>query len=175
MVPDTASQTLPAQSRNLLLRRPEITDGAHIHALIAACPPLDINSVYLYLILCHHFKDTCVVACDGDRLVGFVSGYIPPQQPDVFFVWQVAVHADARGHGLGTAMLHHLLQQPGISAVRYFHSTVSPSNQASRAMFERFARKFGVEIQEKPLFTRSMFGANAEHEDEILLIIGPLN
>jgi|SRR5690606_11838749 len=172
---DTESQPSPAQSSNIILRRPQITDGADIYSLIKACPPLDLNSAYAYLLLCHHFSDTCVVAHKHDQLVGFISGYIPPKQPDRFFVWQVAVHADARGCGLGTTMLQYLLQQPAVKSVRYFETTVSPSNEASRRMFARFARDCGVEIVEELLFSQDMFGTSAAHEDEMLLTIGPFN
>ncbi len=30
-------------------------DGAVIHRLVADCPPLDLNTVYAYLLLCEHF------------------------------------------------------------------------------------------------------------------------
>lgn len=169
------SQTGPAQNSDIILRRPQINDGAAVHALIKACPPLDLNSTYAYLLLCHHFAETCVVAQKGGQLVGFISGYIPPTQPNTFFVWQVAVHADARGCGLGNSMLHYLLQQPASTSVQYVDTTVSPSNQASRAMFARFARSRDADITEKPLFTRAMFGNAAEHEDEMLLTIGPFH
>src|SRR5690606_23753072 len=103
-----------AGKKDISLRRPIPEDGAAVHALIASSPPLDVNSTYAYLLLCHHFRETCVVAELNGRLVGFISGYIPPTQPDTFFVWQVAVHSQVRGSGLGTSMLRYLLQQQNV-------------------------------------------------------------
>lgn len=157
----------------IVLRRPSLEDGAAIHALIQSAPPLDVNSTYAYLLLCHHFRDTCVVAERAGRVVGFISGYIPPAQPDTFFVWQVAVHADARGSGLGNSMLRHLLQSQRSAHIRYLDTTVSPSNQASRAMFARLARDLETVLSEQPLFEQALFGDGAGHEDEMLLRIGP--
>jgi len=164
-----------ADRQEIVLRRPTLEDGAAVHALIAGSPPLDVNSTYAYLLLCHHFAETCVVAELDGKLVGFISGYIPPAQTDTFFVWQVAVHSDARGRGLGTSMLRYLLQSRNIGHIRYLDTTVSPSNQASRAMFARLARDLETVISEQPLFPKSLFGEGAGHEDEMLLRIGPFH
>ena len=82
---------------------PGAEDGPSVHALIAACPPLDQNSVYANLLQCTHFADTCVAVKREGRLVGWVSGYIPPQEPDVLFVWQVAVAEEAQQLALDKA------------------------------------------------------------------------
>ncbi|MCK9511933.1 MAG: diaminobutyrate acetyltransferase [Pigmentiphaga sp.] len=167
--------TTTATHTEMVLRPPTIADGAAIHALIKACPPLDLNSAYAYLLLCHHFADTCVVAERSGTIVGYVSGYVPPAQPDVFFIWQVAVHERGRGLGLGQGMLRHLLERPAASRSRYVETTVSPSNGPSRAMFQRLAASLGTALQETALFTTDMFGPGAAHEDETLLRIGPFS
>lgn len=164
-----------ADRQDIVLRRPTLQDGAAVHALIQASPPLDVNSTYAYLLLCHHFAETCVVAELDGKLVGFISGYVPPAQKDTFFVWQVAVHSDARGRGLGVSMLRYLLQSQDIGHIRYLDTTVSPSNQASRAMFAKLARDLETVISEQPLFPKSLFGEGAGHEDEMLLRIGPFH
>lgn len=162
-------------SSDLVLRQPSPADGAAIHALIQACPPLDVNSAYAYLLLSHHFADTCVVVQGPGQLLGYLSGYVPPGQPDTFFVWQVAVHAQGRGQGLGQRMLNHVLQRPAARHTQFVETTVSPSNGPSRAMFHRLAVTLGTTLQEFPLFTKDMFGKGTEHEDEKLLRIGPFN
>lgn len=151
---------------------PTKTDGHAIHGLVADCPPLDLNSVYTYLLLCEHFTNTCVLATADGIPQGFVSAYIPPNKPDVLFVWQVAVHTRNRGRGLGRLMLNSLLNRTHLGDIRYIETTVSPDNPASRRMFDGLARSLGASIQETPLFGRDLFGAQA-HQDEPLLRIGP--
>lgn len=154
------------------LRAPQAQDAAAIHQLIAECPPLDLNSVYVYLLLCEHFRRTCVVAERGGRVDGFISAYFLPEQPDVLFVWQVAVHERARGQRLAQAMLDHLKQRLASDRIRFLETTVSPDNQASRGLFKAMARRWQAPLQEQEFFQSTLFGRQA-HDAEPLLRIGP--
>lgn len=145
-----------------------------MHRLVSQCPPLDLNSVYLYLLLTEHFSDTCILAEDEDGLMGMVSAYRPPSRTDVLFVWQVAVHERARGRGLGLGLLQALLARPALSAVQWVETTVGPGNRASRQLFSRLASGLDAALNERPLFQASLFGAGA-HEAEPLLRIGPIH
>jgi len=152
---------------------PAKADAGAIHQLIGRCPPLDLNSVYAYLLLSEHFAATCVLAESDAGLEGFVSAYVPPGRTDVLFVWQVAVNEHARGSGLGLRMLQDLLGRPGLAGIRYVETTVSPDNMPSRRMFAGLARRSGATITESALFDSQLFG-QAAHDDERLLRIGPL-
>ena len=97
--------------RTQQMRPPSRKDGAALHRLISECPPLDLNSLYAYLLLAEHFSDTCVLAeSAGGRIDGFISAYVLPDRPDVLFVWQVAVHARTRP-SVSRAMLRALAAQ----------------------------------------------------------------
>lgn len=157
-----------------VFRQPNRHDGAAIHELIAGCPPLDLNSVYAYLLLAEHFDATSVVVEGPEGLDGYISAYVPPGKPDVLFVWQVAVHPRARGQSLGKRMVRFILQQPGLQGVRYIETTVGPSNAASRGMFQGIANMLQTTIDEAPLFEQHMFGGQG-HEDEPVLRIGPFS
>ncbi|NYT57103.1 diaminobutyrate acetyltransferase [Eoetvoesia caeni] len=156
----------------VVLRSPERSDAHAVHGLIQQCPPLDLNSVYTYLLLSEHFADTCLVALRGGQLDGFVSAYLPPQKTDVLFVWQVAVHQRARGLGLGGHLLRSLLARPAARQARYVETTVGPDNASSRRMFQGLAGHLNAPMHESLLFDRSLFGPSA-HEDERLIRIGP--
>lgn len=153
------------------LRRPDLRDGFPIYQLISQSPPLDLNSVYNYHLLTHHFADTCVVAEAADSVVGFLSAYLIPERPDTLFVWQVVVAQTQRGRGLARRMLEALLQRPACRSVRYLEATVNPSNGASRRLFERQAQSIGSTLQEQPFLGAEDFGPGAGHEDEIILRI----
>jgi L-2,4-diaminobutyric acid acetyltransferase len=164
---------LYADTKTRIFRAPVRTDGAAIYELVQSCPPLDLNSVYSYLLLAEHFGHTSVLAHDDEGcLLGYISAYLHPHKPDVLFVWQVAVHEQARGESLARRMIQHLLQRTALSGVRFIETTVGPSNQASRRMFQGVARALNTSIVEAPFFERAMFGPHG-HEDEPLLRIGP--
>lgn len=153
-------------------RRPTAEDAQGIAALIASCPPLDINSLYCNLLQCTHFAATCIVAERHGVVEGWVSGYRPPDDAESLFVWQVAVHERARGMGLGGAMLARLFSRDQRSPPRWLKTTVTASNQNSRRMFARFARQRGADMQIDRWFDRVRhFGGS--HESEELISIGP--
>ena len=160
------------QSSAMDIALPRVSDGAAIRRLIDACKPLDVNSLYAYLLLCEHHAGTCVVARRDEHIVGFVSAYRIPQREDTLFVWQVAVDASTRGTGLAKAMLRDLLARPLVRGSTHLETTVSPSNTASRRLFHALARELDAPVNETVLFAESDFGGE-DHECETLIRIGP--
>ena len=156
----------------LTLRIPTSGDAKAVWELIRRCEPLDPNSSYAYLLLCTHFAETCVVAeLEGD-VVGFVSGYVQPNSPKTLFIWQVAVDTRARGMGLGRGMLLDILLREQCKGVTHLETTVSPSNEASRRMFQGVADRMRTELNEKAFFSGELMAEDG-HEDENLVTIGP--
>ena len=161
-----------ASSDNLEFRKPTADVGYLLNRLVAASPPLEPNSIYCNLLQCSHFADTAVAVFDGEDLVGFVSGYLEPNQPDTLFVWQVVIAEAARGKGLAKRMLRELLAREACSEVRYIETTITPDNDASWGLFRSLARELNTELNSKVHFERAVhFGG--EHDDEHLLVIGP--
>lgn len=154
------------------LRKPVKDDGFRLNQLVAECPPLDPNSIYCNLLQCSHFADTAVAAEKDGDLVGFISGYIPPQQPETVFVWQVAVHEKGRGQGLAKRMLKAIVAQQNQNHVTHMETTITADNDASWALFRSFARDMGAELSYEEHFTKAVhFGG--QHDSEFLLRIGP--
>jgi L-2,4-diaminobutyric acid acetyltransferase len=133
---------------------------------------LDVNSRYAYLLWCRDFADTTVVVRDGDRLAGFITGFLRPQAPDTYFVWQVAVSPLYRRRGLARRMLDHAVDLLRPQGVRYVEATVTPDNKASSRLFESFAEANGAELRRDVLFTERELGPG--HLPEVLHRIGPL-
>ncbi len=156
----------------ITLRKPVKDDGFRLNQLVAQCPPLDPNSIYCNLLQCSHFADTAVAAEKNGDLVGFISGYIPPKQPETVFVWQVAVHAKGRGQGLAKRMLKAIVAQQGSNSVSHMETTITADNDASWALFRSFARDMGAELSYEEHFIKDVhFGG--QHDSEFLLRIGP--
>lgn len=159
---------------SLRLRQPTLADGRRVWQAVQQSGTLDLNSSYLYLLLCDQFADTCCVAeMEGD-LVGFATAFMRPDRPRTLFVWQVGVLPKARGRGLAKAMLAALLQRPKCQGLEWIEATVSPSNQASRALFSALSRELGVGLHEQAYMEQQHFPAEGKHEAEPLLRLGPL-
>lgn len=154
------------------LRRPDPIDAKRVLALVEACPPLDVNSLYCYLLLCTHFSETCTVAELDGELAGFQTGYRTPEDPSVLFIWQIGVAHEARGHGIALRMLRDLVNRAPLASLSAIHQTVGATNTASRALFSSLARELGAPLRERPLFGPAHFG-DTGHESEYLIEIGP--
>ncbi len=155
------------------IRTPRADEGAGMWQVAKATGTLDLNSSYLYLLLARDFADTCVVALADDRVIGFASGYRRPIAPDVVFLWQIGIHPDAQGKGLGKRLVSAFLQQPGAVDARWLETTISPSNTASQRLFHAMARTLQVDCTPSPCFAAEDF-PDTGHEAELLHRIGPL-
>ncbi|KAB7627227.1 diaminobutyrate acetyltransferase [Alkalilimnicola sp. S0819] len=158
----------------ITFRNPTVEDGGAIWRIVKESGVLDLNSSYMYLLLCKDFGDSCVIAEHEGRAVGFVTGYRPPGRPEAAFLWQVGVDSAMRGHGLGKRLLGAFLRSPGNRGATRLETTISPDNDASRALFRAVARDLGAEVKVEPCFTAAHF-PEAGHEDEELFLIGPFD
>lgn len=164
--------TSSTERLDITFRNARLEDGAGIWRVVRDSGVLDLNSAYMYLLLAKDFGDTCVVAEHAGKITGFVTGYRPPKRPDSIFLWQVGVDASMRGQGLGKRLLAAFLQSPGAQGATLLETTISPSNEASKALFGAIARDLGAEIRVTEGFTESHFPEGG-HEAEQLYLIGP--
>jgi L-2,4-diaminobutyric acid acetyltransferase len=154
------------------IEAPKSEDGAAVHDLIAACPPLDTNSLYMNLIQTTHFAETCALAREDGEVIGWVSGHIPPEEPEVFFLWQVAIGEKARGKRVPKRLVADIFSRPSCKDVRYLKTTITPDNEASWGLFKSLARWLDAPLQESPFFDEDKH-FKGRHDSEILVTIGP--
>lgn len=151
---------------------PKSEDGAAVHDLIAACPPLDTNSLYMNLIQTTHFAETCALAREDGDVIGWVSGHIPPEEPDVFFLWQVAIGEKARGKRIPKRLVADIFSRPSCKDVRYLKTTITPDNEASWGLFKSLARWLEAPLKDTKFFDKDTH-FKGRHDSEILVTIGP--
>ncbi len=168
----SANITIEKEATLETFRKPSSEDGAEVWKLVKNTRILDLNSSYSYLMWCSHFSETSVIVEENKEIIGFISGFIKPTSPNQLFIWQVAVAESARGKGLASKMLHHLLSRESCANINYIETTVSPSNIPSQKLFHGLARDLGSEIHVSTGFTENDFPEQG-HEDEWLHQIGP--
>jgi L-2,4-diaminobutyric acid acetyltransferase len=155
------------------LRIPTVLDGRAMHRIARESEALEENTAYAYLLIATHFRDTSLVAERDGEIVGYVAAYRPPTHPESVFVWQIGVDAAARRQGLARRMLLAVLDLPACRQVRYLESTVTPTNAASRRLFESAAEKLQAPFRWSEGFKREDFG-DGDHEPEELFRAGPI-
>lgn len=155
-----------------VFRRPGKSDGARVWRLVNDCPPLDANSMYCNLLQCTDFADTCILCERDGEAVGWVSGYRLPQDAATLFIWQVAVHQNARGEGLAKRMLKALLSSAGCAGVDKLRTTITGANDASWSLFRSLAEELDAPLAREAWFDRDLDFAGA-HDTEHLVSIGP--
>jgi L-2,4-diaminobutyric acid acetyltransferase len=158
----------------LTFRAPMSEDGADVWDLIQKSGPLDENSIYCNLVQCDHFATTCVIAELGGMIVGWISAFIPPDDPETLFVWQVAVGEAARGRGVAKKMLKELFNRPVCAEVTQLKTTITADNDASWALFNSFADNMDAELDHEPHYKEDAhFGG--KHATEYMVTIGGID
>lgn len=171
MSPTQISATLTAAPDAVAFRKPKVSDGVRLWEIARDSKVLDLNSSYAYLLWCQDYAQTSVVAEVDGEVVGFVTGYLRPELPDVVMVWQVAVDASQRGLGLAGKMLSQLMDRLEPRGITKLHTTISPDNTASQALFAGLADRRDMDFRREDLFAPSDFPD--DHEPEDLYIVAP--
>lgn len=156
------------------LRRPAPSDAREMWRIARDSGELDLNSPYAYLLVADHFAATSVVAEAPDgTLAGFVAAYLPPTEPDVVFVWQVAVDHAHRGSGIARRLLHEAIDRAWPLGARGLTATVTPGNEPSRRLFHAVAADRSTRIEERPLYDAALFPGEG-HDAEHRILVAPL-
>ncbi|WP_327314192.1 diaminobutyrate acetyltransferase [Streptomyces sp. NBC_01235] len=166
---------MTAAQADLHIDRPSVADGAALWRIAKESGTLDLNSSYSYLLWCRDFAGTSAVArTEGGEPIGFVTGYVRPEEPQTLLVWQVAVDAAYRGRGLAAALLDGLTAR--LAAERPLttvETTITPGNTASERLFASYADRHGAAVTREVLFGAGLF-PDGPHDPEVLYRIGPL-
>lgn len=157
----------------LTARLPAPEDAAAVARLVRETRTLEANSTYAYLLLCTHFAPTSVLVESNGSLVGCALGYRIPNRPSTLFIWQIGVHPSSQRRGVALRLLNDLLRRPSLFDVKDFETSIAPSNEASRALFERWANAHDMPCQRIGVLERALFGTESNHEEENLYRIGP--
>ncbi len=170
----TALRTEPPSParRKATFRTPRPEDAFAVWQLVADTPGLDTNSPYHYVLWFRDFADCSLLAVIDDQIVGFLTGYRRPDEPDTYFVWQTAV---SRRHGvpfLGVKLFEAAADRQVARGARYIEATVSAENKAILMVLGQYARRRSAEVTDRVLFPGGWLGAG--HHDEVLHRIGPL-
>lgn len=160
------------ENKTILIRHARPEDGQKIWYLIKSIRVLDLNSVYCYLLLCQHFRNTCLIAESNGEIAGFITAYKVPDNETTLFIWQIGIAERARKQGLAKRLIAELLDSDFCKNINQIQATVSPSNSASLGLFRSLARDLNTTLTQKDYFDVMLFPPDQQHEKEMLLTVG---
>ena len=155
----------------ITITKPNKKYAKYIYELVQESKLLDVNSEYLYLLLCEHFSGTCSIAVCKEKVIGFVSAYILPEQKNTLFIWQMAVDDEFRGNDLARKLILNIIKREENINIEYINTTISPNNVASQNVFKKLKKSLYTEITSEFFFQLTDF--KQEHNKEVLYKIGP--
>lgn len=165
------SKNTTAVLETFSLEQPTKEDGQGMWSLVKESS-LDLNSAYKYIMMAEYFSETCVVAKERGEVVGFITGFIQPEHPDVIFVWQVGVDSSQRGKGVASKMLNELVSRDVCKHVRYLEATITEDNKASQSLFKRLAKDHDTIYEIQECFPEDVF-PEEDQKAEYTYRIGP--
>ncbi|OEV04306.1 GNAT family N-acetyltransferase [Streptomyces oceani] len=159
-------------NKQVVLRVPLPEDSPAAWKLAENTPDLDSNSLHYYALWFLDFADGSLVVTLNDELIGFLTGYRRPDEPETYFVRQTAVNPRRGIPFLREKLFQAAADQEVARGVRYVETTVCAENKSIIMMLKRFADKHSASIETRVLFPSVLF--SEIHHDEVLYRIGPL-
>ena len=145
----------------LVVRHAEASDHDAVSAVLDAWwggRPMAAMLPRLFFV---HFRSTSFVVVDGDRLVGFLCGFLSQTYPDEAYVHFVGVDPTYRGRGVGRLLYERLVTAVAAEGRTVVRAVTSPVNQASVA----FHRSLGFAAEPAPA------GYDGPGEDRVRLTL----
>lgn len=165
------AMTIPHVDDEVTYRLPKAKDGAAVWQLVRICKPLDENSLYCNLLQCDHFAATSIIAESRDgAIVGWISGYLIPDEPQTLFIWQVAVAPSAQGKGIARKMLSRLVTRDICRDVTALRTTITDDNAPSWALFTSFAKMQGSSLERQLHFDSNIHFGGAHPTEHMVTI-----
>ncbi|MGM0440849.1 MAG: GNAT family N-acetyltransferase [Elusimicrobiota bacterium] len=106
-----------------------------LHKFVANCPPLEQYPVHLYKLTLRYFRNTCFIAELNGNWAGFLTSFISQVNPENLFMWQIGIHPDMQGKGLGKKILKAAEKKLKKRGIKKIELTVDPENSPSQKLF----------------------------------------
>jgi len=153
-----------------VLRAPEADDAGRIADLADGFASGEAYAPQGDLMSNAAFRDTSVVAELEGELVGGVTAYRLPYDPQTLFIWHADVAETARDQGLSSLMMGYLMRQEACVGVTRVQTAIAPMDERAWTLFRHFARwqRSHMEIQ---MFITQALTPFAQHETDHLVTI----
>jgi L-2,4-diaminobutyric acid acetyltransferase len=153
-----------------VLRTPETKDKGRVTAPVGTALPRDTRGISGTVVGQDAFHETSVLAEMNGELLGRITGYLLPYDPETLFIWHIEVSDAAPGTALSMRMLRHLLQQKSCAGVTRVQTVISSDDEAPWLQFRQFAGKQNTSMDIQPYYTQAL-EPHKRHENDNLVTI----
>lgn len=124
-----------------IIRHPKENDFLIIAELAEKCPPMATERNSIYHIFTKYFKNTCLVAVNGNKIVAFLLGFISQVNRREGYLHLLCVHPQWRKKGIAKVLVDkycHILRQNGCRKVILI---TSPKNSVAINLYKKLGFK----------------------------------
>jgi len=119
----------------IIIREAKEDEFLHVYNLVSQSPPLEKYFQHFFKIMLRYFSSTCLVAEHQGKLIGWQMGLLSQNDPTTYFLWQVGVHPDMQGRGLGGLLLDAIENKVTELGCTRIELTIDPENISSEKLF----------------------------------------
>lgn len=154
-----------------LLRAPKSEDASRITDLTEDLASGEAYATQGELMNNSAFRDTSVVAELDGEIVGFVSAYRLPYDPQTLFVWHADVAEAAQDRGFTSLMLGHLIRQEACVGVTRVQTMITSMDERAWTLFRQFARWQRSHMKIQSFITQALTLFTRHETDHLVTIL----
>jgi|GEM_PF-101937 len=129
------TQKCQAWRDGIKIREAREDEFLNVYDIVSQSPPLEKYFQHFYRIILRYFSSTCIVAEYQKKLVGWQMGFVSQNDYKTYFLWQIGVHPDMQGRGLGGLLLEETEKRAYESGCSRVEVTIDPENLPSEKLF----------------------------------------
>lgn len=136
----------------VIVRTSRSQDTDDVFSLASNLPPLTPHTWYTYWNLFNNFGNSCFIAQDEGKPVGFMTSHPTTSPASEWFIWQAGLLPEYRGQGLIYKLQDRVVdsaRQAGAIAIR---TTIEADNPRSLGAFSKMAFRLGTNLEELDRF-----------------------
>ena len=119
-----------------------------VRNLIANSPYVYLHTRPTYWLLARHLNKFILVAEENTALIGYCCVLANTQDPELAFMWQLAVLQAEQRRGVATALLQENLNKMRYNRIKRMQFAVESDNKVAFKMLERFSDSHSLDMRE---------------------------
>ena len=127
------------------IRNVQEKDFVPIMDIALNCAPMPIERDSIYHDLTRYFANTCLIAEDEDKIVGYLLGWVSQVDPTIAYIHNICVIPEMRRRRVATDLYNKFFEIVRKIECHKVHLIVNPRNKISLDLHQKFGFKISEE------------------------------